>query len=75
MVNRLDDIGNPIDCDHTSDVMCPWCGYANDPTNYLAKDGTYYSESNCTECGKEFLYRMHVEVTFSTKKKEAPRGD
>ena len=51
------------------EVVCPYCG------NRMADDDGYFiqegdGEYECDECGKTFNFTVHMEVTYSTSRKE-----
>lgn len=52
-----------IDHDHTDEVVCPYCGYEFGDSWDLSDDS---GELDCSECGKEFEYYRHIEVTYCT---------
>ena len=51
-----------IDHDYTDEVVCPHCGYEFGDSWELGDGG----ELECDECGKEFEFYRHVEVTYCT---------
>ena len=57
------------DIDTISDfaVICPWCGYAHDPTDFEAE---HIVDTYCDECGREFAIERDYEITYSTSRIE-----
>lgn len=55
--------------DFEDEVVCPYCGFRikdeeNDFVNW--GEGDY----ECPECGKTFEFEAHIEVTYSTRRKQ-----
>lgn len=45
-------------------IICPWCGYRiNDSWEFAGKSG---GTIECSDCGHEFEYEVHHEVTYTT---------
>ena len=51
-----------IDCKYTDEIVCPYCGCEFSESYEFGDSG----ECECDECGKEFEYYRHVEVTYCT---------
>lgn len=51
------------------DIICPYCGYRiQDDECYYEREG--YGEDECPECGKAFYFQAHIQITYSTTRKE-----
>ena len=51
------------------EIICPYCG------NRMADDDGYFvqeggGEFTCEECNKTFDFKVNMEITYSTKRKE-----
>lgn len=54
-----------IDCELTSALVCPYCGYEErDSWEVEPDDG----ERECGHCGEEYSYNRQVTVEYSTYK-------
>ena len=51
------------DTDYTSEITCPHCGHEH-RDSWEASEG----QTECSDCGREFVVTRHVEVTYSTDK-------
>lgn len=51
-----------FDCDGTDNIVCPFCGYEHDPTDFGGRPGSH----SCDECQKPFRYEADYSVTYST---------
>lgn len=62
-------MGEKIDHEYTMEIVCPYCGYefSDSWEHDLTLDRGWLE---CGECGKEFRAFKHIEVTYSTEKKE-----
>lgn len=55
--------------DYEDEIVCPYCGYRMEDTeSYYIGQGQ--GEDECPECGKTFDFEVHIEVTYSTSRKE-----
>lgn len=54
-----------IDHNYTDEIVCPYCGCEFGDSWELSADS---GEEECYECGKEFEYYRHIEVTYCTYK-------
>lgn len=66
---RLESKIEPIDTEHTSEVVCPHCGKAQ-------SDSWEFKDSEDVECGsceKPFHVERHTSVTYTTTK-TSPAG-
>lgn len=54
-----------LQTDYTAEVVCPHCGYRHRDSWEM-----WEGENECGHCGGEFEMTRHVEVTYSTSKKE-----
>jgi DNA-directed RNA polymerase subunit RPC12/RpoP len=52
-----------IDHDYTDEIVCPYCGCEFSESYEFDRDS---GECECYECGKEFEYYRHIEVTYCT---------
>lgn len=59
-------MSEPIDCEFTKELVCPYCGYEHSDSYELDSD---HSMTGCDHCGKEFEYFRNIEITYSTYKK------
>lgn len=51
------------------EVVCPYCGNRmEDYDSFFIQQGD--GECKCDECGKTFNFTTHIEVTYSTSRKE-----
>jgi DNA-directed RNA polymerase subunit RPC12/RpoP len=55
---------NKIIHEDTEDIICPYCGVAN---NDEKSELEFESDTECVGCGKEFEYQM--TITYTTNKK------
>lgn len=53
-----------IDCRHTKEVVCPYCGKKFSDSWELAKAQDDEIQEDCDECGKKFIYTTDYTVTF-----------
>jgi len=51
--------------EYTVEVTCPGCGHEMRDSWELSDEG----ERTCDECGCEFVWSRHVDVTYSTKQR------
>lgn len=55
--------------DFEDEVVCPYCGYRmQDDCGDFVSEGS--GEYDCPECGKTFEFEAHIEVTYSTRRKQ-----
>lgn len=56
------------------EITCPWCGYS-DPDSWEF-DGEYDYEYECSHCGKPFIVKQIVDVTYTSKRRieDMPEG-
>jgi len=57
-----------IDCDYTSDLVCPYCGYKNEPDSEC--DTEIFEESyetECVECEKHFMVVATCTINYSSE--------
>jgi DNA-directed RNA polymerase subunit RPC12/RpoP len=52
-----------IDHNYTEEIVCPYCGCEFGDSWENSEDS---GEEECYECGKEFEYYRHIEVTYCT---------
>ena len=52
-----------IDHEYTDEIVCPYCGHEFSESYEFSGDS---GEEECYECGKEFEYHRHIEVTYCT---------
>ena len=65
------DQAEPIDCEHTSEIVCPYCGH-EESDSWEANGGDEGDfEHDCNNCGKRLFCSRHIEVTYSTETIEA----
>lgn len=59
---------------HRDEITCPWCGY-KDPDSWEF-DGEYDDEYECSHCGKPFIVKRIVDVTYTSKRRieDMPKG-
>lgn len=50
-----------------SEITCPWCGYS-DPDSWEF-DSEYDDEYECSHCGKPFIAKRIVDVTYTSKRR------
>jgi len=58
-----------IDCDYTSDIICPYCGYKfrdSWEVDFGSMEGVV--EEICDKCENTFTVGRNVEVTYSSSK-------
>jgi len=55
--------------EYTDDITCPNCGYENGDSWEVSEDS---GEDTCGNCGCEFEFERHIEVTYSTTQKVNP---
>lgn len=55
-------------------ITCPWCGYS-DPDSWEF-DGEYDDEYECIHCGKPFIVKRIVDITYTSKRRieDMPEG-
>ena len=53
--------------DYESEAVCPWCGETKSDSWDLYES----DETECGECERVFIVERHVEVTYSTTRKES----
>ena len=58
-----------IDCWLTDQAVCPYCGYADQDSWELGDGGEGSFETDCGECGLEYIVERHVSVSYSSKPK------
>jgi len=51
------------DTSHTENIVCPHCKYEDTDSWESQADEGY---EDCGECGQEFWYSRHVQITYST---------
>lgn len=55
--------------DFEDEVVCPYCGYRmHDDCGEFVSEGS--GEYECDNCGKTFEFEAHIEVTYSTRRKQ-----
>lgn len=57
-----------IDHRYTKEIVCPYCGYEFRDSWELAGDDGDEQQTDCDECGKDFLYYADIDVTYCTRK-------
>ncbi len=62
-----DDVDSEIDHEFVRDVVCPWCGNAQEDTDYCA-DQRYSGEEECFECGHKYAFEADFDITWCTRK-------
>lgn len=51
----------------TEETCCPYCGYVlRDLWDYYMDDGKCV-EADCGSCGREFLLKCYISITYSTE--------
>lgn len=62
-----------LDLEYNDFVVCPHCGYEHEdqcdyPFDYDVdeEEGTF----NCNSCGKDFGVMVHMDITYSSFKKD-----
>jgi rubredoxin len=66
-----------IDCERTSDVVCPYCGTEDSYWfDYIGNRGDGDTGiTTCGNCEKEIEYTVHMSIDFSTKKLPCRNGE
>ena len=62
-----------IYCDATEDIVCPYCGHANEPSYLIDHDfvdGERF-DMDCDGCGRDFAVECSITILFGTEKEEA----
>lgn len=55
--------GTGWDTNYTDEICCPFCGHETSESYELnSNDG----ETDCSECGKVFLYQRNITVEYTT---------
>lgn len=57
-----------IDCEHTDEIVCPYCGEEQSDSWEIAGENGDVQETECYECEKVFKFKTHIEVTFTSIK-------
>lgn len=61
--------GTKFDIDGSDQPVCPYCGHENSDDEYaIQQHGEEEVEFPCGHCGKEFLVRANILVTFTSRK-------
>ncbi len=51
---------------------CPYCGTeVEDPWEFELTDDGDSTETTCSDCDKDFVVTMHVEISYTTRPLEA----
>jgi len=58
-----------IDTDWAFFPTCPYCGYEDEDYSGFDNDGDTV-ECECPNCEKEYMATMHLDVNFSSEKKD-----
>ena len=76
----IDNIGELMDadlfdCDYQKMIVCPFCGYKHDESLNLSEDMKHEEIGmiNCSGCGKDFSFMVHVVTTYSSFKTDGSR--
>lgn len=59
-------MGEEFDTEDNTEMICPWCGCEQSDVFEYGEEG----DTECDECGREFLYDTTITVTYTTTKKE-----
>lgn len=56
------------DTSYTSEIVCPYCGHkVMDSWEYNSRT---HDDIDCSDCGKNFDFEVHMSVDYSSSKKE-----
>lgn len=58
---------------HVDEVTCPYCGEAHGDSWEWASD--HDDAMLCDYCGQTFSYYKHLEVTYVSRRKDAPNAE
>lgn len=57
-----------IDCTNTDNIVCPYCGYEEEPDLHWIGNTTNIDDYQCDDCGKNFTLYIDYSVSFSSGK-------
>ena len=55
-----------VDCTHTSEIVCPWCGHEFSNSYEFGSDT---DDLICDECDNDLEYERDITVTYTTYRK------
>lgn len=55
-----------IDCELSDHIICPWCGYEDQDSDYEFHQGT--SRIWCANCEREITVFENVSITYTSRK-------
>jgi hypothetical protein len=60
-----------IDCEFTSDLVCPYCGYVHEDDGEMNESG----DMKCYKCEKKFIYEVEYSKSFSSRQVPCMNGE
>jgi hypothetical protein len=61
---------NKYDCEHTSVVVCPYCG---NPQNSSLDTSMEVGEATCSFCDREFEFEVNTVTSYTTRRNRPKR--
>ncbi|MEK4025338.1 hypothetical protein [Sporosarcina sp. FSL W7-1283] len=49
-----------------NDLVCPYCDYENDITDFIILDDCLVSEDKCDSCGKMYNFKIEKTIRVNT---------